>query len=347
MKPLSTRQQQVLRATVHHYVDTIEPVGSRTLVQRFGLKASSATVRSAMGALEQRGLLTQPHPSAGRVPSPLGYRHYVDCLLPEPGIAVQHLERELTGLSLRWAALDDLLLQLARRLTDFTGLMSLITRPGGTQAQLEAIRLVSSGDRLLVMLVEDSGCASHLNLRLPLGAEDELKAVERWTDQQLAEGGLNWNSLPPHLQRSGDVLRSALDQSSSVTGMDQPTVVHTYRLLAEPEFQTVQELRPLMELIDERPGALVGAGQQARVWIGDEHPQSALQPCAGAGSLSLRRRGVGQVALIGPMRRPTPRRRRCRPETERTHRTSAQLTGGQRSVCRVIRAGRQACQQRC
>ena len=105
MKPLSARQRQVLQATVHHYVDTIEPVGSRTLVQRFGIPASSATVRSAMGVLEQRGLLTQPHTSAGRVPSPLGYRHYVDCLLPEPGAAVQLLERELAGLSLRWAAL--------------------------------------------------------------------------------------------------------------------------------------------------------------------------------------------------------------------------------------------------
>ena len=304
MKPLSVRQEQVLQATVHHYVDTIEPVGSRTLVQRFGIPASSATIRSAMGALERRGLLTQPHTSAGRVPSPLGYRHYVDCLLPEPGVAVQHLERELTGLSLRWAALDDLLLQLARRLTDFTGLMSLITRPGGTQAQLEAIRLVSSGDRLLVMLVEDSGRASHLNLRLPHGAEDELKAVERWIDQQLADGGLNWNSLPPHLQRSGDVLRSALDQSSSVTNMEQPTVVHGLsRLLAEPEFQTVQELRPLMELIDERPGALVGAGQQARVWIGDEHPQTALQPCAVVQApYRCGSDGIGQVALIGPMR---------------------------------------------
>ena len=121
------RQEQVLQATVHHYVDTMEPVGSRTLVQRFGIPASSATVRSAMGALERRGLLHQPHTSAGRVPSPMGYRHYVDALLPEPGIAVQHLERELTGLSLRWAGLDDLLMHLARRLTDFTGLMSLIT----------------------------------------------------------------------------------------------------------------------------------------------------------------------------------------------------------------------------
>ena len=85
MEPLPRRQQDVLRATVHHYVDTIEPVGSKTLVKRFGLQASSATVRSAMGALEQKGLLTQPHTSAGRVPSPRGYRHYVDCLLPRPG----------------------------------------------------------------------------------------------------------------------------------------------------------------------------------------------------------------------------------------------------------------------
>ena len=157
MKPLSARQRQVLQATVHHYVDTIEPVGSQTLVQRFGIPVSSATVRSAMGVLERRGLLMQPHTSAGRVPSQLGYRHYVDCLLPEPGIAVQHLERELTGLSLRWAALDDLLIQLARRLSDFTGLMCLITRPAQPRSTLEAIRLVRSGDRLLVMLVDDSG----------------------------------------------------------------------------------------------------------------------------------------------------------------------------------------------
>jgi heat-inducible transcriptional repressor len=168
MKPLSRRQEQVLQATVHHYVDTMEPVGSRTLVQRFSMPASSATIRSAMGALEQRGLLTQPHTSSGRIPSALGYRHYVDCLLPEPAATVLHLERELTGLSLGWAALDDLLLQLARRLTDFTGLMSLITRPTRTQPQLAAIRLVQSGERLLVMLVENSGHASHLNLRHPM-----------------------------------------------------------------------------------------------------------------------------------------------------------------------------------
>ena len=76
-KPLSLRQEQVLQATVHHYVDTMEPVGSRTLVQRFGIPASSATVRSAMGALERRGLLRlgdQAH-QAGEIRQPPCHMH--------------------------------------------------------------------------------------------------------------------------------------------------------------------------------------------------------------------------------------------------------------------------------
>ena len=303
MKPLSARQEQVLKATVHHYVDTIEPVGSRTLVQRFGIKASSATVRSAMGVLERRGLLTQPHTSAGRIPSALGYRRYVDDLLPEPGVAVQHLERELTGISLRWAALDDLLLQLARRLTDFTGLMCLISRPQQPKTQLEAIRLVPSGDRLLVMLVDDSGRASHLNLRLPHGASEELGAMERWTEEQfLKEGDLNWEALPPQLQRSGGVLRNALEQPP--TAPDKPLVVHGLsRLMAEPEFHTSHQLRPLLELIDEQPGALVHSSDQPQVWIGSEHPERALQACSVVQApYRCGGEGRGQVALVGPMR---------------------------------------------
>ena len=303
MKPLSARQEQVLQATVHHYVDTIEPVGSRTLVQRFGIKASSATVRSAMGVLERRGLLTQPHTSAGRIPSALGYRRYVDDLLPEPGVAVQHLERELAGISLRWAALDDLLLQLARRLTDFTGLMCLISRPQQPKTQLEAIRLVPSGDRLLVMLVDDSGRASHLNLRLPHGASEELGAMERWTEEQfLKEGDLNWEALPPQLQRSGGVLRNALEQPP--TAPDKPLVVHGLsRLMAEPEFHTSHQLRPLLELIDEHPGALVHASDQPQVWIGSEHPERALQACSVVQApYRCGGEGRGQVALVGPMR---------------------------------------------
>lgn len=310
LETLPNRQQEVLRATVHHYVDTIEPVGSRTLVQRFGLKASSATVRSAMGALEQRGLLTQPHTSAGRVPSPSGYRHYVDCLLPKPGVAAQHLEQELTQLSLRWAALDDLLLQMARRLTDFTGLMSLITRPTRAEPTLQAVRLVRSGDRLLVMLVENSNQASHLNLRLPHGAADQLEAMEHWTSHQLeqhGDGRLDWNSLPLQLQPCGRALQDAINSHQRLRRpAESGALVHgVSRLIAQPEFNDSSLVRPLLELIDQRPAAVVPGDHQAPqgVWIGHEHPEAALQSFSVVqASYRTGADGIGQVALVGPMR---------------------------------------------
>ena len=214
--PLPRRQQQVLQATVQHYVDTVEPVGSRTLVRRFGLDASPATVRSAMGALEQKGLLTQPHTSAGRVPSPKGYRQLRGCLLPEPGGAVLQLQRELAELSLQWAALDDLLHHLARRLADLTGLMSIITRPQRQEPQLKALRLVRSGDRLLVFLVESSAASSSLNLRLPQVSPLQLQALERWLNGQLS------NMPPPS---TGSPCRLSCRRGCSTTaslGQPQP-----------------------------------------------------------------------------------------------------------------------------
>ena len=308
VQPLPRRQQEVLQATVHHYVDTIEPVGSRTLVQRFGIKASSATVRSAMGALEHRGLLTQPHPSAGRVPSPQGYRHYVDCLLPQPGAGAHHLERELTQLSLRWAALDDLLLQLARRLTDFTGLMSLISPPQRSHCQLKAIRLVRNDDRLLVMLVGDSSQTHHLNLRLPHGSANQVDGLERWTDDQLQQSSrLDWSCLPKQLQACGRALQDALDKGDPFhSPTDQGALVHgVSRLVAEPEFSDSARVRPLLDLMDHDPAAFIpGDGLTSeRVWIGKEHPQTALRHCSVVQSSYRNGDGaVGQVALIGPMR---------------------------------------------
>ncbi len=288
----------------------MEPVGSQALVRRFSLQASSSTVRSDMGALENRGLLTQPHPSAGRIPSPMGYRHYVNCLLPPPGIAAHHLESELTNISLRLAALDDLLWQLARRLTDFTGLMSLITRPVRKTKTLEEIRLVQSGERLLVMLVESSNEARHLNVRLPFEAAGELAAMEIWIREQLSISGngcLDWSSLPPQLHLTGTLLREALQShSQSMSALENGALFHGMsHLIAQPEFKESNSLRPLLELMDSQPAAVVPMDlkQRAAVWIGAEHPNDALVDCAVVqASYRSSSDGIGQVALVGPMR---------------------------------------------
>ncbi len=317
MDSLPRRQQEVLRATVRHYVDTVEPVGSQALVRRFGFPASPATVRSAMGALEQRGLLTQPHTSAGRIPSQLGYRLYVDQLLPAPGAAATQLERELAGLSLQWAALDDLLLYVARRLSDLTGLLSLITRPRGRGHTLREIRLLPSGESLLLILVRGSGLSTSLHMRLPPGLDRQLPILERWTNDQLRLGGhsaIAWDVLPVELASSGRLLRQALESHTSLTGEASGTVVAAGLggLLAQPEFTRTSSLLPLVQLVETCPDQVLGplAGTDSGpgdfhglVWIGSEHPHKALGQCAvvqcpyrtGDG-------GRGLVALVGPMR---------------------------------------------
>jgi heat-inducible transcriptional repressor len=301
---LSSRQQEVLQLAVRHYVDTMEPVGSNTLVRRFGLPASPATVRSAMGALEQQGLLTQPHTSAGRIPSQQGYRLYVDELLPAPGAAAQQLTRELTGLSLQWAALDDLLLHLSRRLADLTGLLSLITRPVAPlpRSTPQALRLVASGDRLLVFLVGEAAAAHSLNLRLPQLACHDIDALEGWVGDQLRQGPIDWSTLPPQLSACGSVLRQGLASHQQARLEDNQGTVATglAGLLAQPEFRQTASLRPLVELVEGAPQQLL---QQGGIWIGAEHPNQALHQCALVqADYHSRDGGVGQVALVGPMR---------------------------------------------
>jgi heat-inducible transcriptional repressor len=304
---LPRRQLEVLQATVRHYVDTMEPVGSNTLVRRFGLPASPATVRSAMGALEQRGLLTQPHVSAGRIPSERGYRTYVDQLLPAPGSAALQLERELTGLSLQWMSLDDLLRHLGRRLADLTGLLSLITRPQRPRPQLQAIRLIPSHDRLLVFLVQGPALSSSLNVRLPGDLEPELPVLERWANEQLrshGQAGIAWQQLPGELLRSGHLLRDAMASHALGRGAtpEQALATGLGGLMAQPEFSHTASLRPLLELVEDDPQKVLGPQGDA-IWIGSEHPQEALRHCAvvqaryGCGDGSH-----GHVALIGPMR---------------------------------------------
>lgn len=296
----------MLQLAVRHYVDTMEPVGSKTLVRRFGLPTSSATVRSAMGALEQQGLLTQPHTSAGRVPSQQGYRVYVDRLLPAPGVVAQQLERELAGLSLTWTALDDLLLHLSRRLADFTGLLSLITRPQRPRQRLQELRLVPSGDRLLVFLVAGPASGGSLNLRLPPEAVPQLNRLEAWTNSQLRahpEALIPWHQLPAELRRSGDLLRQALDVQKPLNSDGGSAVASGLGgLLAQPEFSQTASLRPLVQLVEDTPQQLLGPRADA-IWIGQEHPHGALEHCGVVQAAYATGDGAhGHVALVGPMR---------------------------------------------
>src|SRR5438132_10820929 len=83
---LGERQRELLRAVIREYIATAEPVASAALVRRYGLGVSSATVRNELASLEELGLLSHPHTSAGRVPTDLGYRYFIESLMPRPAL---------------------------------------------------------------------------------------------------------------------------------------------------------------------------------------------------------------------------------------------------------------------
>ena len=317
---LSPRQQQVLRATVRHYIDTVEPVSSGALVQRFHLNASPATVRNAMVWLERQGLLRQPHTSAGRIPSQQGYRHYVDDLLPHGGSQVQRLQRELNSLRLQvqWTALDDLLRVLAGRLADLTGLLALITRPTPPTPRLGAMRLVPSGERLVLMMVDWGGNVVTLNIRHPPALPREVLLLERWLERQLQAGGrIDWQALPPQGRSLGRPVQLAFENHlrQSPLAVDGMVAVGFGGLIAQPEFrQARHNLRDLLQLVEERPEELLkeqpqqcstvlGAPRLQHVSIGREHKIPPLATCGLVKVPYGGHRGTrGWVAVLGPMR---------------------------------------------
>src|SRR6188474_737470 len=154
---LTDRQRSVLRAVVEDYVLTAVPVGSKTLVERYGLQVSPATVRSAMAELETLGLLSHPHTSAGRVPSDLGYRLYVESLMRETAldrtdelmIRHQFSQVQLTS--------DEVLRLAASILAASTRAASVVTPARSRRARFGHVQLVAlaDGTRLLVLVLAD------------------------------------------------------------------------------------------------------------------------------------------------------------------------------------------------
>ena len=117
---LSDRKKQILRAVVENYIQTAEPVGSKAIVASAGLKVSSATIRNEMAELETLGLLEQPHTSAGRIPSPQGYRLDVNELMEEHRLTIQETQKINDALHLKIRQMDQVMSEAGKIISQLT-----------------------------------------------------------------------------------------------------------------------------------------------------------------------------------------------------------------------------------
>lgn len=188
---LDERKQCILRAIVAEYVTSGEPVGSSRVVAAAGLDCSAATVRNEMAVLEERGLIMAPHTSAGRIPTDVGYRAFVEMLRQSTDPDDLHgQQRELIDQLLTGATdVDDLLARTTTVLSQLTRLVSLVIAPAFDQARLKLVELVGLGPQsVMLLLVADTGSVTKRVLDLPEAVEDaDVDRVRAVLQEQLPE----------------------------------------------------------------------------------------------------------------------------------------------------------------
>lgn len=165
---LDQRKRDVLRAIVEDYIETAEPVASKTLVDKYSLPVSSATVRNTMAELESLGYLEKPHTSAGRIPSDQGYREYVEHLMPRNVIAEESRVEIVNSLSVHVDELKQLLRTASSILSEETGYVSLAVSPRLTSSSLQQLKmLMIEPGKVLIVIVLSAGLVKDKIVRLP------------------------------------------------------------------------------------------------------------------------------------------------------------------------------------
>jgi len=324
---LTERQRSVLRAVVEDYVLTAVPVGSKGLVQRYGLSVSPATVRSAMAELEALGLLTHPHTSAGRVPSDLGYRLYVEALMREAELdmadqlMIRHQFSQVPLTSTEWLRLA------ASVLAGNARAASVVTPARSRRARFGHVQLVALADgaRLVVLVLSDGNVhqrrldRNRLERELPDEPLDQpaLDAAAGALNGDMA--GLTGSQvrkragrLGPLAARIGAVVAEMLEGADSVV-VEEVFTDGIGHVLDQPEFAEGSKLRPILEVLQRSDflqqliPVLTRSGG-VHVIIGRENTNDAMHEVSLVfAPYGAPDRALGLLGVLGPTRMRYPR----------------------------------------
>ena len=323
--PLTDRERHVLEAVIETYVQTAEPAGSRTIAQRYQLGLSPATIRNTMSELEEKGYLYHPHTSAGRIPTDLAYRVYVDYLMRPPAVApaqARHIRGELEG---QRDAIDAILSRAAQVLGVLTNELGVAVSPTIEEAVLERLDLLQvSTERLLLVLALKSGAVRTIFVEVPTElAADAVQKVTVVLNERLA--GLTLKEIRATL---ADRLRDAGSEpgSSELLNIfvqeaddlfDVPVAnpppgsggVHlgsTQALTGQPEFATRQQLQGLLDVTERRDllreAITARGGEGLTITIGQEHADARLASFTLVTSTYRFGPLTGVIGVMGPTR---------------------------------------------
>ncbi|MDJ0597993.1 MAG: heat-inducible transcriptional repressor HrcA [Crocosphaera sp.] len=332
---LNQRHQDILRATVQHYIATAEPVGSKTLVKEYDFTVSSATIRNTLGKLEKAGFLYQPYTSAGRIPSDFGYRIYVDNLMIPNQKSAKKIKQNLTQqLKQKTYNFETALQRATQILANLSGYIALITLPQTSPNQLRHLQLIPvSSKQAMLLMVTDSYQTQSILVDIPATLvreneddkdwlEEELRILSNFLNSQLKGKSLlelthlDWAKIDQDFINYADFLKSLLKQLQTYlkTSISTQIMIHgVSEVLRQPEFSQLQQVQMLLHLLEEEQDKLLPlildlpdselSNPRVTLKIGTENPLESMRPCSLISAIYHQGNiPVGSVGLIGPTR---------------------------------------------
>ena len=311
---LSDRRQIVLRALIEEYIARALPVGSRTLVERYNLGISSATVRNELSLLEEMGYLAQPHTSAGRIPTDFGYRAFVDELLSESDSddVEDTLARELRESA---SDLDDLMDRTSQALARFTDCMALLVPPRILSVNIRLVNLVLlASQRLLIVIVTEDGQVFDRQMDLPGSyLEEDIRKTQETLNSVLVGTSLSSTSCELPLGANGikdDLVRIVMAEIFACLKDQNAIKAHPLgisHLLGKPEFSDSSCLMPVLEELEGDTMLLrvfndVAASEEPVVRIGHENDSEALSGVSLIANRFGESEHSGLILIVGPTR---------------------------------------------
>ena len=320
MDDLGNREELVLNTIVTEYIQRSEPVGSRNVSKIGPLRMSPATIRNIMGDLEDKGYLIQPHSSAGRIPTDLGYRYYIDHLVAIE-IEQEEMEDQLhDSLSFTSYNLPALLQEFSRRLGEITGTVGFVVASYNdtfSVKQIEFTRLNRSA--VLAIMITRAGFVQNVLLNIPQEiADNQLVQISNYLNDHLAK--MSITQLQDHLElelsRSASEIRNIISKLAEIESSMLPYGLFlegASNILNFPEFHDAQKIRNLLRAFEEKrtiseilEKCMNNKGVQ--IFVGREIGIENIEEL-GLVTTSYEKEGniIGMLGVIGPKRMPYPK----------------------------------------
>ena len=316
---MADRHKLVLRAVIHEYIDTAEPIGSRTIYRHWPLGLSPASIRNVMADLEEMGLLWQPHVSAGRVPTEKAFRFYVDSLLKVRKLQQREQERIRRHYLSTPLEPEEFLRRAALILSTLSDYMGMVVAPNVSLGGLKHLQFTKVSDtQILAILISNAGIVQHKLLAGTDGlTQDELDKASRYLNSELA--GLSLihmrqrilQQMQEEKVRFDVLLKRALELGeAALAELDKSDVYVEGRvkILNQPEFADAEKMRSIFSAFEEKSKllklldkSLQAAGMS--IYIGSENEIDEIKEFSlVASNYQMGSRVIGTLGVLGPTR---------------------------------------------